>query len=142
MLPPQHATKAAALRPCRGRTALLVVSTASSLAHGAGSLPSAPGTWGCDARLLGAVRHHVECRARRHACARRPPALRRALRNLGQQQRHQLELVLAGAAAGLNPKRDSAARVTRWKHEPDVVILTGDMVSGFFWDKTDGWYEK
>lgn len=25
---------------------------------------------------------------------------------------------------------------------PDVVILTGDMVSGYSWDNTDGWYEK
>jgi len=26
--------------------------------------------------------------------------------------------------------------------KPDVVVLTGDMVSGFAWDKSEGWYKK
>src|SRR5690349_2424747 len=26
--------------------------------------------------------------------------------------------------------------------KPDLVVLTGDMVSGYAWDKTSGWYEK
>jgi hypothetical protein len=25
--------------------------------------------------------------------------------------------------------------------KPDLAILTGDMVSGYAWDNTDGWYK-
>jgi predicted MPP superfamily phosphohydrolase len=26
--------------------------------------------------------------------------------------------------------------------KPDLAILTGDMVSGYAWDHSEGWYEK
>lgn len=26
--------------------------------------------------------------------------------------------------------------------KPDVAVLTGDMVSGYAWDKSEGWYKK
>jgi predicted MPP superfamily phosphohydrolase len=26
--------------------------------------------------------------------------------------------------------------------KPNVAVLTGDMVSGYAWDKTEGWYER
>jgi hypothetical protein len=26
--------------------------------------------------------------------------------------------------------------------KPDLAVLTGDMVSGYAWDHTEGWYQK
>ena len=32
-------------------------------------------------------------------------------------------------------------KLIEWE-KPDLAILTGDMVSGYAWDNSTGWYEK
>jgi len=43
-----------------------------------------------------------------------------------------------------NSDRKSTALMEKligWE-KPDLAVLTGDMVSGYAWDKSEGWYKK
>ena len=47
---------------------------------------------------------------------------------------------------GEDERKDAATtkklkELINWE-KPDMAILTGDMVSGYAWDKSSGWYEK
>jgi hypothetical protein len=39
------------------------------------------------------------------------------------------------------PRRQMVRNVLAWE-KPDLAVLSGDMVSGPWWDKTEGWFAK